>query len=63
MLYKIKNKPFWYQLWAISVAMAAIYYLIIYFFFTPTSFDKFIEVYALFSLLIDYIFFPNASKK
>lgn len=51
MLNKIKNRPLWYQIWAVSVAVAAIYFLVRYFFFEVTSRDQLIEVYALFSLL------------
>lgn len=59
MLTKITNKLIWYKLWAITVAISAFYFLIKYFFFEVTSFDRFLEVYALFSLLFDFILFPK----
>jgi hypothetical protein len=63
MLQKIKNKPLWYQLWAISVAISAIYYLIRHFFFEPSALDRAIEVYALVSLLVDYVVVPKTATK
>lgn len=62
MLYKIKNKPLWYKLWAISVALSAVYYLITFFFFEPTPTDRFIEVYALCSIVLDYLFSPKPEE-
>lgn len=59
MLHKFKNGPVWYQLWASSVALSALYFLVKFFFFEATSFDRFIEAYALVSLLLDYLFFPQ----
>ena len=55
MLKKFKNGPFWYKLWVLSVTLSAIYFLVKIFFFEPTAFDRFIEAYALVSLLIDYL--------
>lgn len=56
MLKKFKNSSFGYKLWALSVALSAIYFLVKFFFFEPSAFDRFIEAYALVSLLIDYLF-------
>lgn len=61
MLNKIKNKPVWYQIWAISVAASALYFLVKYCFFDPSPTDRFIEVYALGSLVVDYLFFSENS--
>ena len=55
MLKKFKNGPIWYKLWALSVALSAVYFLVKFFFFEPTGFDRFIEAYALVSLVIDYL--------
>ena len=55
MLKKFKNGPLWYKLWALSVALSAVYFLVKFFFFEPTGFDRFIEAYALVSLVIDYL--------
>jgi len=59
MLNKTKNKPAWYQVWAATVAFAAFYYLFKYLFFEPSAFDKMLSVYALMSLLADYVVFPK----
>jgi hypothetical protein len=59
MLNKLKNKPLWYQIWALTVAGSAVYYLVKVFFFKPGSFDHLIQVYALVSLLLDYFIFPK----
>ena len=59
MLTKFTGKPLWYKLWSLSVAICAIYFLIKYFFFEPTKTDQFIQVYALFSILLDYFLFPK----
>lgn len=62
MLNKIQGKPIWYKLWAISVALATIYYLIKFFFFEPDTSDRLIEVYALLSLLLDYLIYPKTGN-
>lgn len=59
MLNKTKNKPVWYQVWTTTVAFAALYYLFKYLFFELSSFDRLLSVYALVSLLVDYIVFPK----
>ncbi len=61
MLYKIKGKPAWYKVWAVSIALCAIYYLIKLFFFQPTSFDRLLEVYVFLSLLADYFINPKTN--
>jgi hypothetical protein len=55
MLHKIQNKPVWYQLWASSVALAAVYFLVKLAFFEPTAFDRMVEAYALVSLVVDFL--------
>ena len=62
MFNKIKNKPLWYQVWAGTVALSAVYYLLKYFLSEPSPTDRFIEFYALFSLLLDYLIFPKEQK-
>ena len=59
MLNKLKNKPRWYQVWAVTVGIGALYYLVRLFFFEPNSLDRFIQVYALGSILLDYFLFPK----
>jgi len=62
MLYKIKNKPVGYQIWAVSVAIGVIYFAVKLFLFEATSFDRLIEVYVWFSFLLDYFFFPKKEQ-
>lgn len=49
----MKNKPLWYKVWAIALAVGAIYSLIKYFFFALNDFDRYIQAVVLMSLLID----------
>jgi len=62
MLLKMKNKPIWYKIWAISTLVGAVYYAIKHFFFESTSFDLFVFLIVIFSLLIDLFLFPDSKK-
>lgn len=61
MLYKIKNKPTWYKVWAILTLIGALYYLVKVFVsdFEPTPLDRFIHLFVLGSILLDFILFPK----
>jgi hypothetical protein len=55
MMDNIRKKTIGYQIWATSVAISAVYFLIKLCFFDITPFDRAVEVYALISLVINYI--------
>lgn len=59
MLRKIKNKPMWYRFWFLSVVVAAIYALVKMVFLEPTALDHFIQAYALLSIVLDMVLFPE----
>jgi hypothetical protein len=63
MLYKLKNRPLWYKLWAISAGICAFYYLIKIMISEPTTADRLIETYALVSVILDYFIFPKEVDK
>lgn len=63
MLQKLKNRPLWYKIWAISVGICAVYFLIRVFTTEPTQVDRFINLYALTSILLDYFIFPKEVSK
>lgn len=63
MLLKIKKKPLWYQVWAVSVAIGAIYVLLKYFLSELTALDRLINVYALVSIFLDTLFFSSKNNE
>ena len=63
MLQKIRKKPVWYQVWALSAAVGAIYVLLKYFLFELNALDRLINVYALVSILLGTLFFPSKNKE
>ena len=68
MLRKIKGKPFWYKLWAIIVALAAVFVLL-KFFFSLIHIGQFgswhwlLMVFVHISLLLDYFIYPSDKNK
>lgn len=63
MLQKLKNRPLWYKIWAISVGICAFYFLIRVFTTEPTQVDRFINLYALTSIILDSFIFPKEVDK
>lgn len=68
MLKKIKGKPFWYKLWAIIVALAAVFVLLKFFFSLIHigqfgSLDYVFMVFVHISLLLDYFLYPSDKNK
>ena len=64
MLRKIKGKPFWYKLWAIIVALAAVFVLLKLFFSLIHigqfgSVDYVLMVFVHISLLLDNFLYPS----
>ena len=59
MLNKLKGQPLWYQLWAISVALSAIYCLGIWLTGTLSSFDRFLQLFVFGSIVVDFLLFPG----
>jgi hypothetical protein len=64
MLKKIKGRPLWYKIWAISVAIAAIYVLIGIFTEEGLSkFGYFLMFFTHASILLDLYFFPQCDSE
>ncbi len=68
MLRKIKGKPSWYKLWAIIVALAAVFVLLKFFFSLIHigqfgSLDYVVMVFVHISLLLDYFLYPSDKNK
>ena len=68
MLRKIKGKPFWYKLWAIIVALAAVFVLFKLFFSLIHigqfgSYDYVLMAFVHISLLLDYFLYPADKNK
>jgi len=68
MLRKIKGKPFWYKLWAIIVALAAVFVFLKLFFSSLLhigqfgSLDYVLMAFVHISLLLDYFLYPSDKK-
>ncbi|MBN8677242.1 MAG: hypothetical protein J0M29_03400 [Chitinophagales bacterium] len=55
MLQNFTSKPVWYRIWAITVAIAAVYFLIRYILGPLGTVDYALATYALGSLLVDRV--------
>jgi hypothetical protein len=68
MLRKIKGKPFWYKLWVLIVALAAVFVLL-KFFLSLIHIGQFgslgyvLMVFVHVSLLLDYFLYPSDKNK
>ena len=59
MLRKLNNRPLWYQLWAVTTGLAAVYCLVKHFVYGLDSVDYLIQVFVLVSILTDYYLFTE----
>jgi hypothetical protein len=59
MLYKLKSKPTWYRIWAITVALAAFYFLYSFTRGSISTLEYGLAVYAFGSLVADQLLFPT----
>jgi|AntRauTorckE6833_2_1112554.scaffolds.fasta_scaffold05643_6 hypothetical protein len=65
MLNKIKGRPLWYKAWTITIAIAALYTLIIFVgvllkeSFEASGFDYLLLFYVNLSILLEIYFFPE----
>jgi hypothetical protein len=62
MLYKIKNKPLWYRIWGISVAMSALCGLYLLCLDTTPKFFYVCLLYTFGSVLLDSFLFPDSKR-
>ncbi|HLP92933.1 MAG TPA: hypothetical protein VK168_02810 [Saprospiraceae bacterium] len=62
MLQHFTSKPVWYRIWAITVAIAAIYFLVRYIIGPLGSMDYAVATYALGSLVVDRVLLARQWK-